>query len=361
MRKVILTLIFFLLITPARAGLIFDNGTGTVDDTLVVQIFVLDKDGKSILADFDTLYVAQAYRGASFNIDTLLNPANCRIGSSWPLTAMFEHRVRAANNNGDTGPYAWWCLGVTDTIYHTVTCGHYYVNDAPAVDLAIATDKLPVPDSLWDTLTVIHGDVEALSLTGGGTEPETILVLNGDDLSRIQGARVTVRTLDQSTVKVPGLATDVNGALVLALDSESFWVEVVANNYVQAIDTVAVGAAGGTDTIYMELFDPGLPPTPGLCRVYGWIYDITGDSLAGVEIAAEIPRDYHPVKYSDVIITPFSRTTATDSSGYWYLDLIPSALLSNPVTPYSFTMKHEPGVIYRIETTVPDLASWRLQ
>jgi hypothetical protein len=207
----------------------------------------------------------------------------------------------------------------------------------------------------------VHDDLEIVASQGGGTEPETLLVLSLADSSKIQGARACLRTIDQSTIRAAGLLTDNNGRLILALDPDSFWVEITANGYNQTLDTIIVDDGGGTDTLYMSRFDPGSPSEPGLCRVYGWVYDITGDSLAGIEVTAEIPREYHPVKYNNVVITPFSKSSTTDSSGYWQIDLIPSSSLSGDEVKYLFTVKNDSGVIYRIKVEVPQYSSWQLQ
>lgn len=213
----------------------------------------------------------------------------------------------------------------------------------------------------YDGSDDLHTKVDNLSLSGGGTEPETLIVLALDDSIAIQGARITVRTLDQSTVKVPGLTTDVNGKRILELDTDSFYVALTANNYIQATDTLVVLSGGGTDTLFLSEFDPGDPVEPDLCRVFGWVYDISGDSLSGIEVTAEIPRDYHPVKYSGIVITPFSKSTQTDSSGYWHIDLFPNSVLSDTTSNYLFTIKYHSGVIYRTEMAVPDSTSWQLE
>ncbi len=157
------------------------------------------------------------------------------------------------------------------------------------------------------------------------------------------------------------MPTDVDGELVLTLDSGNYWLEITANNYNQTKDTITVPLGGNSDTLFMSMFDPGGPPDPDLCRVYGWVYDIGGDSLAGIEVTAEIPRAYHPAKYGNVVITPFSKSTVTDSTGYWYLDLIPTSSLSNSQSKYMFTIKYQTGVIYRLESEVPDQSGWQLQ
>lgn len=207
----------------------------------------------------------------------------------------------------------------------------------------------------------IRDDLAALTSMGGGSEPETLVVLSASDSSKIQGARIGIRTVDQSTVKVSGLITDLNGCLILALDPDSFWVEINANGFNPVMDTIVVADGGGSESYYLSMFNPGNPPEPGLCRVYGWVYNISADSLPGIAVTAEIPREYHPVKYGNIVITPFSTSTITDSSGYWQLDLIPGEALSGDNVKYMFTVKSSSGVIYRAKVEVPQLASWQLQ
>lgn len=207
----------------------------------------------------------------------------------------------------------------------------------------------------------IKDDIAAISTQGGGTEPETLFVFDGDTTA-IEGVSVTVRNLDQTSTKVPGHRTDSSGRVFLELDPDSFVVALYANNYYQPdLDTIEVTTGGGTDTLWMSRFDPGNPPSPDLCRVYGWVYDITGDSLQGVTIISEIPPEYHPVKYSDVIITPFKKTTETDSTGYWQIDLLPNSLLSDTNSKYLFIIEYPSGVVFRTRVEVPDSTSWQLK
>ena len=222
-------------------------------------------------------------------------------------------------------------------------------------------NKLGLYDGTSGPGNNIKEDFERVTGSSSGSEPETLLVFCLADTSRIQGAQVTVRTVDQSTVKVIGMTTDVNGCLLMSLNPEDYWVDAFAQGYNPAYDTLTVAIGGGTDSLFLARFNPGSPPIPGLCRVYGWVYDISGDSLGGIAITAEIPREYHPVKYQNVVITPFSKSTATDSTGYWQIDLIPSALLSVADIEYLFTLNYESGVIYRVRVIVPQEPSWQLQ
>jgi len=207
----------------------------------------------------------------------------------------------------------------------------------------------------------LKDDIAALSLSGGGTEPETIMVKSLADSSAIQGAKITIRTLDQSTTRVPGLLTDNLGRRQVELEPGSYVLAVTANNYCQVIDTISVISGGGIVSVYLAMFDPGNPPSPNLCRVYGWISDLCGENVDGVEISAEIPKKYQPAKYSGVLVAPYMASCFSDSSGYWAMDLIPNELLSESNSKYLFTIKYHSGVIYRVELPVPRLTSWQLQ
>lgn len=207
----------------------------------------------------------------------------------------------------------------------------------------------------------LKDDIAALSLSGGGTEPETIAVKSLADSSAIQGAKITIRTLDQSTTRVPGFLTDNLGRRQVELEPGSYVLAVTANNYCQVIDTITVITGGGTAIVYLSLFDPGNPPSPNLCRVYGWISDLSGENVNGVEISAELPKKHQPAKYEGALVTPYKTGCFSDSLGFWTLDLIPNELLSESDSKYLFTIKYHSGIIYRVESAVPRLTSWQLQ
>jgi hypothetical protein len=155
--------------------------------------------------------------------------------------------------------------------------------------------------------------------------------------------------------------TDISGRRQIELDPASYVIIITANNYVQIIDTITVVTGGGLARFYMTQFDPGAPISPGLCRVYGWVYDIGAGSISGLEITAEIPPKYQPIKYNNVVITPYIKSVITDSTGYWQIDILPNSDLSRNDSKYLFTIKYNSGVAYRVEAIVPRAASWQLQ
>ena len=386
--------------SAAWGGLIFDNGSGQKNDTLVIQFCLLDSAGARYTL-WDTAYVVQAYGSVKFNIDTLLTPASVDLDSIYPGNLMFEYRLLARDSDTThLGPYTWWVLLVdynngTDT--HQMHKGSYYVNADPIEDFFTVHDDMQSPD--LDTLRVkvdsirwalgmpvgitgekygdnlhkkigaysgesgdnnnVKDDIAALSLTGGGSEACTILVKE-NGITPVSGARIIVRTLDQTAVRVPGLITDINGRGITELDAASYFISVSANNYAPLLDTMIV-FRDSTWMLAMTQFDPGSPVSPDLCRVYGWIYDISGNLLSEVTITAEIPSEYYTVKYGNAIITPFEKSVSTDSLGYWQIDLFPNSVLSDSTSQYQFTVEYPSGVVLKSRVAVPDSLSWQFR
>jgi hypothetical protein len=192
-------------------------------------------------------------------------------------------------------------------------------------------------NNIEDDFDSVFADIAALSLTGGGTEPETIIVLSVGDTTQIQTAVVVVRTLDQSTVKVPGLTTDVNGKLILELGdgvgTDSFFVATSHNNYIYKTDTIAVASGGGTDTVWMTQFSPNSPTDTGKVTLYVWTDDILGDTLEGATFAVTpITKSKNWRTDGGRVILPQTVTKATDSLGYAEIEVYQSAY----VHPYKY-------------------------
>ena len=379
-----LLVLLFLLHSLASAGLIFDNGCGDKNDTLVIQFCMVDSTGRGYI-DWDTAYVVQVYGGVDFNVDTLLTATSYDISGIYPRNLMFEYRLKASDSFGDTGVYTWWTylIETTGGDVKQMHKGWYYVSDdsisnsrAARIDSIRWAIGMPAggstekyPDNLHKKLGAYSGlagdnnnirdDIAALSLTGSGSEACTLFVTE-DGLGPIFGARLQIRTLNQTATRVPGLFTDTNGRGIAELDGGSYFIAITANNYTPFVDTLVIGR-DSTWTLSMAPFDPGDPPSPDLCRVYGWVYDITGARLEGVTVSAEIPAKYHPIRFGNVIITPFERCATSDLDGYWEIDLFPNGALSDTSSKYLFTVEYPSGVILRSETAVPDSVWWQFR
>ena len=203
----------------------------------------------------------------------------------------------------------------------------------------------------------VKDDIAALSIgSGGGSEAETLIVLSTGDSTLIQSARVMVRTIDQSTIKVDGLLTDVNGKLILELDPDSFFVAVTHNNYTQIQDTIVVPSGGDTDSLFMTIFDPGSPSSADLCRVYGYLYDGEGGTYKNAVVQAQIPDNFWPIYHDNKAINA-NVSTKSDSVGYWQLDLWVNSTLSDTTSRWYVTGSVRGTELFYEKINVPDSTS----
>jgi hypothetical protein len=193
---------------------------------------------------------------------------------------------------------------------------------------------------------------------GSGANSVVIRCKQSSDSSNIALAQIQVLDLvENSTIGL--LTSDSQGRGFFALDNGIYCVRMYKPGWQFTVpETLDVN--GNEDTIYYaDAFDPGSPPQASLCRVYGWIYDVNNLPVVGAKIEASIQTI--PLRYQNIIISPYYRSITSDDEGYWYLDLYPNLVLNPSDTKYIFFIYSPAGTILRLETTVPDQGSWELQ
>lgn len=221
-----------------------------------------------------------------------------------------------------------------------------------AVNITAGTD----PDSIanhvwtWSTRTLTTG-------CGTGANQVKIKVLQSSDSAEIVGAQVQILNLTQTST-LGLLTTNAEGCAVFALDNDTLLVRIYKPGWMFTVpETLKV--SGDTDTTYYgALFDPGYPPAPELCRVYGWVKDINDLPVSGAKVQAKI--DEIPLRYQSVLISPYYKKTTTDSDGYWYLNLFPNSILNPDTTSYIIIIYGSRGTILNLKTEVPSQGSWEL-
>ncbi len=195
------------------------------------------------------------------------------------------------------------------------------------------------------------------SPSGSGTYPVTLVAVDSSDGRIIPGAAVTVLNLACDAVLATG-ATASNGRASFNLDTGQFILSATAPGYIfGAFDTVHVVGIT-TDSLRGYHFDPGQPASGDLCRVYGFIYGIDGRPLEGVVVAAELLEG--TARHDGVIISPYRLTARSDSTGYFYLDLIPSEGLAPTDAKYLLSATYAAGTIWKRKIVVPTAPSWQL-
>ncbi len=195
------------------------------------------------------------------------------------------------------------------------------------------------------------------SPAGNGSYPVTIVAIDSGNGDVISGSELTIHNLDLTALLALG-RTDAVGKAGFNLDTGRYIVSTTAPGYLfSAFDTISV-TGGGCDTIRGYHFDPGTPSAPGLCRVYGFVYGVGGRPIEGVTVEAQLTEG--GVRHVGVIISPYRVTANSDSTGYFYLDLIPSSCLIPGDTRYLISAIDPAGTVLKKKIYVPDITSWQL-
>ncbi|MCP4685895.1 MAG: carboxypeptidase regulatory-like domain-containing protein [bacterium] len=228
-------------------------------------------------------------------------------------------------------------------------------------------DSASVARAVWNAPQINHVlggtfgrylDTEISGMgSGSGAFAVTLVATDSSSSQPVAGARIAVRNLDQSGLIAVG-SSDASGRTLLNLDADSFVVVASAPGYIfEAYDTVEIAGAA-TDTIWCFRFDPGEPASPSLCRVYGRLFTLEGVPTSEATVTAHLPKGVS--RMGDVIVSPFPVTATTDSTGYFYLDLIPSDSLVGNDTRYELAISRSDGNILRKRMKIPTATSWQL-
>jgi hypothetical protein len=193
---------------------------------------------------------------------------------------------------------------------------------------------------------------------GSGANSVVIRCKQSSDSTNIAGTQIQI--LDSVQNATIGLLTsDSQARGFFALDNGTYSVRLYKPGW-QFTVPETLNVDGNEDTTYYaNAFDAGSPPQANLCRVYGWLYDINNLPVAGAKIQASI--NVIPLRYENIVISPYYKSAATDDQGFWYLDLYPNSALNPADTKYIFFIYSPSGTILRIETPVPNQGSWELQ
>ncbi len=226
----------------------------------------------------------------------------------------------------------------------------------------VNVDTVKIARSVWNDDVVPESErVVDLSgcQSGSGAYACSLYVYDLADSSATQGVTLRIMNQSQTSTLAMGL-TDLEGLFVASLDQAMYmvWPYKSGLSFEILPDTIDLAGESLVDTIWASSFDPGDPVSPQLCRVYGRVYDLSGQSLAGVTVSARISDN--GLRYNGAAISPYSRSAVSDSTGYWYIDLFPNEVLSPSGSEYEFVIYYDPGRIVRLKTSVPDLASWEL-
>ncbi|MEW5994391.1 MAG: hypothetical protein AB1744_08340 [Candidatus Zixiibacteriota bacterium] len=369
-----LTRVAMCLCLPAATAMsatIVNNSTTspTGEDSLSLVFYSLDSLGNPTTAD--SLYIlVTGPDGAIVYCDSLASP-DSRVTATTIRGKQFysfADQVSNLDGNGNIGGYVITLLAKNNsTSLLTPNTYSFQVVSTELSDQLALIDSGAVAAWVWNTPQLNHTatgtfgrylDTEISGLgPGSGAYSYTIVAFDTSIGLNIPYALLTIRNVSQ-TALIASAGTGSAGYATFNLDPDSFVVTTTAPGYsFDAYDTIVVAGAG-SDTLFGDQFDPGQPQSPAMCRVYGWLYNLNGKPDEGAQVSAFLPSGV--VQYSVVIISPFEITTTTDSSGYFYFDLLPSDSLTPPGVKYEFTISRTDGSILRQRLEVPDSTQWRL-
>jgi len=349
---------------------IYGNGNSPAD-TVRINFTTLSGGVSGNVADPDSILILRFHKESLVDSVTWKGSDNAirklRLG-------YFEYRIRASNANGDVGQYTLdrVCFrgsgypGFSGN-YQVVEGGLFAKGDSALVSsgsisqiAAVTADSIEREEG---TLAIVRDAVgltyhEVISISGGGAHACSLYAFTIEDTTAIQAAFMRVMNDSENATAARGY-TDSEGKAIFSLDPGTYklWSWKAGQVFAPLPDTIIV-AGSVNDTVWATTFDPGEPPEPELCRVYGWIYGLAGEGLAAITVSAKINQV--PLRYESTIISPYHQSTTSDTSGYWYLDLYPNAVLTPDDTQYEFIIYHSSGAVLRKKVTVPQQSSWQL-
>ena len=385
--KTTITVIFILAVMPGLTAGIVNNSTvsPTAEDSLSVIFYSLDSLGNADTAD--SIYIlVSGPGGIVYRDSSTIADGRVTAGSICDKTIYtFCEQVSNIDGDGWPGQYAMTILAgqtaadlLTPNIFEfqivsrdfsdqIALIGDSVLVRGGEIDANRAVDSASMAAWVWNAPQADHTETGTFGKyldseisgigSGSGACAVTMVAFDRTVGQVIPHVSLAVRNLDQSALIATG-RTDINGRAGFNLDNGDFTVSATASGYLfAAFDTLSIAGAG-TDTIFCDQFDPGLPNFPLLCRVYGHIFDAGGVPEEDVRVTAWLPSGV--TTFGPAIIAPKEIATATDSTGYFYLDLIPSDSLAADDARYEFTFDRDDGSILRKRIEVPDSTSWRM-
>ncbi len=372
-------------------GAIVNNSTTspTAEDSLSCVFYSLDSLGNVTTADSFFILVsgpsgAVVYKDSSSISDSRVTATSIRSKQFYS----FKEQVSNIDGAGYPGSYSMTILAKKNTggLLTPNVFAFQIIDDDLSDRLALIDDSVLVKGGAVDSnRTELGGDSSATARwvwnspqsnhtlsgtfgkyldtevsgvsSGSGAYSVTIQAVDSTIGMAVPYALIGVRSIDQSSLIAVG-KTDSRGQASFNLDADSFMVTATAPGFIfESYDTVVVSGPA-TDTLYCDQFDPGAPSFPTLCRVYGHLFTAGGAPEENASISARLPAGV--VRFGLTVISPTAVNSTSDSTGYFYLDLVPSDSLTPAGTKYEFTINRSDGTILRQRLAVPDSSSWRL-
>jgi hypothetical protein len=195
-------------------------------------------------------------------------------------------------------------------------------------------------------------------MIGNGANLCSLWVLTTEDTSAAVGVPISIKNNSFNATIAQNL-TNANGVALFRLADGTFKVLTNLPDYPQVNDYDTFTVSGASqDTIWVSTFDPGDPPEPYLCRAWNCIFKNNGLPDSGATVEMKIK--HVPLKYGNLMVSPYGAKDTCDADGFFHLDVFPNSVLTPDSTVYQVLIRHTDGKIFSDTLTVPDSSSWRM-
>ncbi|MBI3909679.1 MAG: hypothetical protein HY320_01940 [Armatimonadetes bacterium] len=200
-------------------------------------------------------------------------------------------------------------------------------------------------------------DVKVSSRTTLGNGANSVTLTLQDDAvpaQRVPNRRVTVKNAAETATLAVG-DTDASGQIIFNLDDSTYHILVETTPAHAALPAQTLVVSGTTSATYtLTKLSPGLPASPSLCRVYGYLKKPDGSVAASIPVEFVL-RGSGAFKAAGNVVVVKAVTATTDASGYFQADLTRSSALT-PMMSGDSTEYHVRSLDARLSHlfTVPD-------
>lgn len=293
-----------------------------------------------------------------------------------------EDAWRAYSDNG-RAIYMW--SDSSDAFYlPTVHISQHAVDTAPAFKIGgdfRITDTFYIADTFWipggggsgaDTTAILalgqnHPGVFYGPGAGSGGNSVTYYAIDTSDTPEaIMGVTLTSKTM--AGVQDGLIATNSSGYGTFTAPTEQLVFLGYKTGYVFTPDTNNITGTL-TDTLfgYNWQIVVGSPSDSSMCRCYGLIYNDEWLPISGAKITIKPPKGVTNLCDSTIVLREQERTTYTDDTGYFQIDLVRSECYSTAADlQYSITVekRNKHGIlIHEVREqkfVVPDTTTYRI-
>ncbi len=248
---------------------------------------------------------------------------------------------------------------MADTVGFIRYTQHMYLDAADNYTLGVVFYPNATLTRAWiDDIRLERVEYYSPGASGTGAKSYTIFVADTTNTDTLLLPGVVVSAYSMSGELQAGMKSDSFGKVKYATSLDSLILVVDKLNIYADPDTIVIDQTGQVDTLFVNHGTIPTSGSPDLCRVYGFLYDISGNPDANATVTAWLPSGV--CRADSTIISPFKIEAGSDELGYFYLDLIPSGNLVPDTTKYEITIARSDGTILRERIAVPDSESWLL-